>query len=99
MDRMYTPKQYTLLTHLRDIYMCGRVQQVALGNPDKTLLILVGACHTFGVHEFIKCRIPQNLMNVLANGQKNKKHVKKVLKKYGASFTEPLQKERLPKTY
>ena len=49
--------RYTLLTHLRDIYMCGRVQQVALGNPNKTILVLVGACHTFGVHEFMKYRV------------------------------------------
>eukprot|EP00494_Astrolonche_serrata_P025232 UN25493 len=37
----YNPRPYILETHIRDVFMAGRIQDISLGNPGKTILVLV----------------------------------------------------------
>jgi len=83
LEIQYNSGAYILETHIRDMFMARRIQEVCSGNPGKTILCPMGADHVYGVHQFFNKRIPTRLAQCIQNGQKSRKQLWKELKKYG----------------
>jgi len=95
LELFYNPRPYILETHIRDVFMAGRLQDICLGNPGKTILCLVGADHMFGTLEYIHHRIPKSLMHIISNTQKSRKQLWKKLKNYDCNPTSKINKNKL----
>merc|ERR550519_1343516 len=52
LEIQYNPSAYIMETHIRDLFMARRIQEVCSGNPGKTILCPVGYDHVYGVHQF-----------------------------------------------
>lgn len=83
MEIQYNKVAYIMETHIRDMFMARRIQEVCAGNPGKTILCPMGMDHVYGVYQFFNKRIPTRLAQIIQNGSKSRKQLWKELKKYG----------------
>ena len=95
--KIVSPTSYILGTHLRDIYMTHRLHNICKGNPNKTVAVIVGACHTFGIRDMWNYNLPTSITNNLENEYKTRKNLLKELEKYGGSLINKINYKKLVK--
>lgn len=100
LGELANPKMHILGTHMRDLFMTKRLQEICEGNPGKTVICCVGACHCPGMRELWEYYIPKAIIDTMMNQNKSKKNLQKVMKKYGGSIIgqmKPIDFEKLQK--
>jgi len=86
-----SPESHVLGTHMRDLFMTKRLHQICEGNPGKTILCAVGACHCPGMRELWDYYIPKVIVDTMLNVNKTKRNLQKIVKKYGGSIIKNFQ--------
>ena len=90
--KIISPASYILGTHTRDIYMTHRLHSLCKGNPNKTIVVVVGACHTFGIRDFWDYNLPTSIANDLENISKTRNTLDNQFRKYGGSLYDEYNK-------
>jgi len=81
-----SPKTHILGTHMRDLFMTKRLHQICEGNPGKTVLCAVGACHCPGMRELWDYYIPKAIVDTMLDVNKTSRNLQKIIGKYGGSI-------------
>ena len=90
--KIISPASYILGTHTRDIYMTHRLHSLCKGNPNKTIVVIVGACHTFGIRDCWNYNLPTSIVNDLENISKTRNTLDNQFRKYGGSLYDDYNK-------
>ena len=90
--KIISPASYVLGTHTRDIYMTHRLHSLCKGNPNKTIVVVVGACHTFGIRDCWDYNLPTSIANDLENISKTRNTLDNQFRKYGGSLYDEYNK-------
>lgn len=99
LQRELEPETYTRLVHLRDLYMTGKIQKIAEQNPGKTILVIAGACHIFGIRDLLHAEIPERIMTILRDPEATLQELDSELQKYGGSLKQPINPERFSQLF